>query len=622
MAETTNNLFTEFPGVTTQQWEEKIIADLKGKDYEKALVWRTNEGISVRPYYRAEHLSGLDFLNNAPGQFPYVRGNNTTNEWLVRQDIAVAGLVETNKKALELLGKGVNSLGFIFNCKKAYNIDDLKVLLKDICLEAAEVNLICACDNCHLTEAFNEIVKTGPWENINVVASIANDPLGTLVLKGKFDADSEDAAFNLLKEEVKQGSDLPKFRTIAVNGKVFGNSGASVVQELGFSLAQGAEYLVRLTDIGSGIDEVASQIKFNLSIGNNYFMEIAKLRAGRLLWAQIVKAFDPEKDGSAQMIVHSETASFNKSIYDAHTNLLRTQTEAMSGALGGAHSVTVLPFDSMYQNPTVISERIARNQQILLKEESNLDKIADPAGGAYYIENLTASVAEQAWKIFMEVQEKGGFLAALREGFIQKQVRDMANSRDLNIALRRENLLGINQFPNFGEVINQELPSMVFEPIDITAEDAETETIKPYRGAAAFEALRYKTDRYAQENGRPLAFMLTMGNLAMRKARAQFACNFFAVAGFEVMDNNGYSSVDDALAAARNAGAKIVVVCSSDDEYAEIVPELAGKLKNEVLVVAGNPACRVDLEAAGVTNFVHVRSNLLDELLKYQKQVI
>jgi methylmalonyl-CoA mutase len=622
MAETTNNLFTEFPGVTTQQWEDKIIADLKGKDYEKALVWRTNEGISVRPYYRAEHLAGLDYLNNIPGQFPYVRGNKTTNEWLVRQDIVVTGLAETNKKALEILGKGVNSLGFIFNCASACDIDDLKVLLKDICLEAAEVNLVCACSNCDFTEAFTEIVKTGPWENLNVVASIANDPLGTLVLKGKFDTGSEEEAFKLLKEQVQHSSDLPKFRTIAVNGKVFGNSGASVVQELGFSLAQGAEYLVRLTEMGSGIDEVSSKLRFNLSIGNNYFMEMAKLRAGRLLWAQIVKAFNPEKEESGQMIVHAETASFNKSIYDAHTNLLRTQTEAMSAALGGAHSVTVLPFDSMYQNPTVISERIARNQQILLKEESNIDKIADPAGGAYYIENLTASVAEQAWKIFMEVQERGGFLAALRDGYIQKQVRDMANRRDLNIALRRENLLGINQFPNFGEVIIQELPSTVFEPVDSRDADAETEIIKPYRGAAAFEALRYKTDRYARENGRPLAFMLTMGNLAMRKARAQFACNFFAVAGFEVMDNNGFATVDEALAAARNAGARIVVVCSSDEEYAELVPELVGKLSGEVLVVAGNPACRAELETAGVTNFVHVRSNLLEELLKYQNQVI
>lgn len=622
MAETINKLFTEFPSISTQQWEEKIVADLKGKDYEKALVWRTNEGIAVKPYYRAENLEGLEFLNNAPGQFPFVRGNKSSNEWLIRQDIVVTDLEAANKKALEVLGKGVNSLGFIFECQTQMGIDDLKVLLKDICLEAAEVNIVCRCKNCDLTDAFARLIEEGPWDSKNIVASVANDPLGTYLLKGKFDVCCDGTAFSRLKSQSEAASGLPKFRTLAVNGKIFGNSGASVVQELAFSLAQGAEYLSRLTEMGLSVDQVASTIKFNLSIGNNYFMEIAKLRAGRLLWAQIVKSFGPEKDCSARMVVHSETASYNKTVYDSYTNLLRTQTEAMSAALGGAHSVNVLPFDAIYQNPTAISERIARNQQILLKEESYIDKIADPAGGSYYIETLTASVAEQVWNLFLEVQDKGGFIAAVKEGFIQKQVKDMANRRDQNIALRRENLLGVNQFPNFGEIIKTELPASVFEPVDLTETDAEIETLKPYRGAAAFEALRYKTDQYALTNGRPMAFMLTIGNLAMRKARTQFACNFFAVAGFEVMDNNGFFSVDEGLATARAVNAKIVVVCSSDEEYSEIVPELARKLNGEVLVVAGNPPCRPELEAAGVKNFIHVRSNLLDELIKFQNLVL
>ena len=622
MAETINKLFTEFPPVTTRQWEEKIAADLKGKDYEKSLVWRTNEGIAVKPYYRAENLEGLEFLTNAPGQFPYVRGNKSSNEWLIRQDIVVTDLEAANKKALEVLGKGVNSLGFIFDCNTQMSVDDLKVLLKDICLEAAEVNLVCPCKNCDLTENFARLIKEGPWDCKKIVASVANDPFGKLLAHGNHGFCCEGNALAHLKSIVEACSDLPKLRTIAVYGKLFGNSGASVVQELAFSLAQGAQYLENLTEMGLSVDQVASNIKFNLSIGNNYFMEIAKLRAGRLLWAQIVKAFGPEKDCSARMIVHSETASYNKTVYDSYTNLLRTQTEAMSAALGGAHSITVLPFDSIYQTPTAISERIARNQQILLKEESYTDKIADPAGGAYYIENLTASVAEQAWKLFLEVQEKGGFADAIKEGFIQRQVKEMANRRDQNIALRRENLLGVNQYPNFGEVIQTELPATVFEPVIETEEGAEVETLKPYRGAAAFEALRYKTDRYTATNGRPLAFMLTIGNLAMRKARAQFACNFFAVAGFDVLDNNGFASVDEGLAAARAANAKIVVVCSSDDEYAEIVPELVGKLNSEILVVAGNPSCRPELEANGVKNFIHVRSNLLDELLKFQNLVL
>jgi methylmalonyl-CoA mutase len=622
MAETTKKLFSEFPEVSTQQWEEKIIADLKGKDYEKALVWKTNEGISVRPYYRAEHIKGLDYLMNVPGVFPFVRGNTTTNSWLIRQDIVVTDLREANKKALEVLGKGVNSLGFKFKQCTPLNLADLRILLQDICLEAAEINLICTCGKCDFTQALTTLVGEGPWDNTQVNASVNNDPLGNLSVRGKFEVCCEDKAFEQLKAQMEVTREFPGLRTLLVNGKIFGNSGSSLVQELAYALAAGAEYLVRLTELGLTIDQVASKMKFDLTIGNNYFMEIAKLRAGRLLWAQIVKAFGPENDANAKMMVHSETSRFNKTVYDPYTNLLRTQTEAMSAALGGAHSITVLPFDTMYEEPTAMAERIARNQQILLKEESYVDKIADPAGGAYYIENLTSSVAAEAWKLFLTVQDQGGYLEALKAGFIQKEVKEMARRREMNIALRKENLLGINQFPNFNEVINKELADSAFTACDRTEADAVVETLKPYRGASAFEALRYKTDQFAKTNGRPLAYMLTIGNLAMRKARAQFACNFFAVAGFEVADNNGFETVEAGLAAARAAKASIVVICSSDDEYATLAPELAAMVKEEILVVAGNPVCRPELEAAGVKNFIHVRSNLLEELVQYQNQII
>ncbi len=621
MAETTKKLFSEFPEVSTQQWEEKIIADLKGKDYEKALVWKTNEGISVRPYYRAEHIQDLNYLMNSPGVFPFVRGNTTANNWLIRQDIVATDLREANKKALNVLGKGVNSLGFKFKACSPLTASDLKILLQDICLEAAEINLICTCGKCDYTHALTTFIQEGPWDVSQINASVNNDPLGNLAVRGKFPVCCEGKAFDQLKAQIEISKGIPGLRTLVVNGKIYGNSGASLVQELAFSLAQGAEYLVRLTESGLDIDQVASKTKFDLTVGNNYFMEIAKLRAGRLLWSQIVKAFGPNVPDNCKMIVHSETTRFNKTVYDPYTNLLRTQTEAMSAALGGAHSITVLPFDTMFEEPTAMAERIARNQQILLKEESYFDKIADPAGGAYYIENLTASVAEEAWKLFLTVQERGGYLEALKTGFIQKEINDMASRRDMNIALRRENLLGVNQFPNFNEVITNELADSVFAACDRTEADSIVETLKPYRGASAFEALRYKTDQYAKDHGRPLVFMLTIGNLAMRKARAQFACNFFAVAGFEVADNNGFETVEAGLSAARESNASIVVICSSDEEYSTLVPELANLVEEEILVVAGNPACRPELEALGVKNFIHVRSNLLEELVQYQNQI-
>ncbi len=618
MTEKEQKLFADFAPVSTDEWEAKINADLKGKDYERALVWRTYEGFNVRPYYRQENLQNLNYLDTLPGEFPFVRGNHKKgNDWLIRQNILVSDVEAANKKALEILGKGVTSLGFYFTDCKTITNETLGVLLKDICLEAAEINLVCPDDSGKCAEIFAEYVSEGKWANENVTASASIDPVGTFVLTGKLAED----AFSLLKPMVEKAKVLPKFRLIGVHGKFFSNSGSSIVQELAFSLAQGAEYLTQLTELGVNIDDVAKTIKFNFGIGNNYFMEIAKLRAARLLWAQIVKAYNPSSNCAAKLIAHSETNRYNKTIYDPHVNMLRTQTEAMSAALGGAHSITVLPFNAIYEEPTDFSERIARNQQILLKEESYFDKVSDPAAGSYYIENLTASLVDEAWSLFLKVQEKGGFVAAFREGFIQNEIKEMAAKRDLNIALRRENLLGTNQFPNFTEKINAEFDGSVFDPIDLTAEDAEAETLKPYRGAQAFEALRYSTDVYSKTNKRPVVFMLTIGNLAMRKARAQFSCNFFAVAGFTVIDNNGFATIEEGVAAAKAAGADIVVLCSSDEEYADLAPKTAELLKKEILVVAGAPACQKELEEKGITNFISMKSNILEELEGYQEKL-
>ena len=617
MAEKYNNLFSEFPPVSTQQWMDKITADLKGADYNKKLVWKTNEGFDVQPFYRAENMDEVSFLNSLPGEFPFVRGTKkTNNEWLVRQSIAVTDLAEANKKALNYLMRGVDSLAFVFNGGEL-TVADLEVLLKNVCLPAVEVNFVGCCSK-KATEAFVAYANKTGYALAEVKGSVEYDPFGKFAVTGVLRNGAEHVLANAASL-IEQTSEMKKFKTLAVNGKNFGNAGASAVQELGFSLAQGAEYLTALTEKGVEIDAVAKNLKFNFSVSANYFMEIAKLRAARLLWAQIVKAYGPKCDCSAKMTIHAETGSWNKTVYDAYVNMLRTQTEAMSASIGGADSITVLPFNVAYEASNEFSDRIARNQQLLLKEESHISKIVDPAAGSYYIEELTASLAENAWKLFIDVQEKGGFIAALREGFIQAEVKKMAAKRDGNVATRRENLLGVNQFPNFTEKVEGELDAAVFAPVDLTAEGAEIETLKPYRGAQAFEALRYKTDVYAKTNKRPLAFMLTIGNLAMRKARAQFACNFFAVAGFDVLDNNGFKTVEEGVEAAQKAGAAIVVICSSDDEYAELAPAafeaIGGKA---IFVVAGAPACTDDLKAKGISNFISVKSNLLAELKQYQ----
>jgi len=615
-------LFEEFPPVTTKEWEEKIVNDLKGADYDRMLIWNTNEGFNVRPYYRQDDLEKVNYLDGLPQEFPYVRGNNTEkNTWFIRQDIEVTNFEAANKKAVELFSKGVTAFGFIIARDQSCSQNDLTTLLKNIPIADVEINFVAGHGAIEIAKLLNEIEI-----DQNIKGSFAFDPFMCLAKKGSFNNDNPvaDAAtvVNLLKN-------FPNFNAITIWGDLFENAGSSIVQELGFSLAVANEYLAELTQVEIPADEIAKNIKFQFATGSNYFMEIAKVRAARLLWAKIVEQYTNDK-GVAAANIHAVTSDWNKTIYDPYVNMLRTQTEAMSSILGGVNSMTVKSFNAAYEKPTDFSERIARNQQLLLKEESHFDKVVDPSAGSYYIETLTDNIAEQAWKLFLEVENKGGFVAAFKEGYIQSVIKETAQKRDMDIANRKENFLGVNQFPNFKEQLKNEIDPSVFERkccedyCDCKSEDCdcEAEPLIPYRGAMALEALRYKTDVYSKNNKRPLAFMLTIGNLTMRKARAQFACNFFAVAGFDVLDNNGFETVVEGIKAAQEAKADIVVVCSSDDEYVELAPEVKKQAGNLITVVAGFPkAIMDDLKDAGLEHFIHVKSNLIETLTGFQKEL-
>ena len=313
------------------------------------------------------------------------------------------------------------------------------------------------------------------------------------------------------------------------------------------------------------------------------------------------------------MFAHATTSTWNQTVYDPYVNMLRGTTEAMSATLAGVHSLEVTPFNASYETPDEFSKRIARNVELLLKHESHFDQVVDPAGGSYYIETLTKSIAAEAWKLFLEVEEKGGYVAAFKAGFIVDRVKASAAAKDKNIATRRQVLLGANQYPNFTEVADAAVSAEV-----VTRANNEN-VLTPYRGAMAFEAMRLGVDRSGKE---PKAFMLTCGNLAMARARAQFSCNFFACAGIRVQDNTFFQSVEEGVAAALEAKADIVVVCASDDDYAEVAPKVKELLGGKaILVVAGAPACAAELEAQGITNFINVKSNVLETLKFYLKEL-
>ena len=608
MAKEKQKLFSEFPPISAEAWVEKITADLKGASFEKRLIWRTNEGFDVNPFYRREDIQELKTTTSLPNEYPYVRSTRMNNEWLVRQDIVVGeNVAEANEKALDLLNKGVDSLGF--SLKKIHiNAEALAALLKGIEPTAVELNFSCC-----ITRAAELLPLIAAYFNsvgadvTKCRGSVSYDPFKKQLVRGVSNPDW----VKMAAEVMEAAKGLPAFRVLNVNACNLSDAGAFITQELGYALAWGAEYLDKMTDAGYKPEEIASRIKFNFGIGSNYFMEIAKFRAARWLWAEIVGSYgDQYKNETAKIHQHATTSFWNKSIFDAHVNLLRTQTEAMSAAIGGADSITVQPFDVTYQHSDDFSERIARNQQLLLKEECHFDKVIDPSAGSYYIETLTNSIAAEAWKLFLSVEEAGGFTQAAETGMVQAAVNASNKKRHQSVATRREIFLGTNQFPNFTEVAGSK----------ITLDGSEHEcgcvkSIEPLdfsRGASEFEALRLSTEKSGKT---PVVFMLTIGNLAMRLARSQFSSNFFACAGYKLIDNLGFKTVEEGVDAALAAKADIVVLCSSDDEYAEYAPAafeyLAGRAE---FVVAGAPACTPELEAKGIKNYIHVKSNVLETL--------
>ena len=607
-------LFGQFPPISTAEWKDKVIADLKGADFDKKLVWRTNEGFNVQPMYRAEDIVGLKTTDSLPGEYPYVRGTKCDNEWLIRQDIFVENPQEANRKALDLLNKGITSLGFQIG-RDQITPESLASLLNGINAEKVELNFISCIKNASkIGEELSSYFKTQGIDLQKVKGSIGFDPFKRILKHGRDFPKYADMA----EQVINSVSELPGYRVLMADAFMLNNAGSYITQELGFALAWGNEWLSVLTDKGLSVDKVANRIKFNFGISSNYFMEMAKFRAARMLWAQIVSAYKPNCDCASKIEMHAQTSRFNMTIYDAHVNLLRSQTETMSAALAGVNSITVTPFDITYKQPDEFSERIARNQQLLLKEESRFNKIVDPAGGSYYIETLTASIAEEAWKLFLEVEDAGGFYAALRSGFVQNTVNAAAESRRTAIARRKEILLGTNQYPNIHETALDKIVAETGHSCGCHHHEEctpEMPALHTVRGASDFEALRLATEKSGK---RPKVFMLTIGNLAMRLARSQFSGNFFGCAGYEIIDNLGFDTVQAGVEAAIKAKADIVVLCSSDEEYATLAPEAYKLLEGKaIFVVAGAPESMEDLKAQGITRFINVRSNVLETLKEY-----
>lgn len=608
-------LFSEFPQVTTEQWEEVIIKDLKGADYQKKLIWRTDEGFNVRPYYRAEDLKDLDYLDTMPAQFPYTRGTKTdNNNWQIVQEISETDAAKANAIAIDAINRGANTIAF--NVKNITDAATLSTLLKNIDCAKVGLQFNHAQNYVDFMTLFVNYLNENKVEKEAVTGSINFDPITYFLRRTKFYNSQEADMAQLLKlHEI--ADELKNFKLVNVNGIAMHNAGATIVQELAYALAIANEYIAFATEHGIKVAKACKKIQLTLSVGSNYFMEIAKLRAVRLLWATMVEQYKPTCDCGYKLQINTVGSTWNKTLYDPYVNMLRNTTEGMAAAIGGADAITLQPFDVAYKDADDFSRRISRNVQVILKEESYFNKVVDPAAGSYYIENLTNNIAEQTWKLFQHVEENGGMIQLVANGEIKREIEASCQKRDMNIATRRHVFLGTNQFPNVNEKMLDKVERI---------QNDDCIGLRTYRGALAFEELRLETERYAQKNRRPKVFLLKVGNLAMRQARAGFITNFFGCAGYEIAETAGYKTVEEGVQAAAEQKADLVVLCSSDEEYATVGVELTKALKaamNTPALIAGNPVEAIDaLKAAGADDFIHVKVNVLDTLRKYNQQLL
>lgn len=597
-----NKLFSEFDSVKTQDWFDIIKKDLKGADIKK-LMRKTIDGLYFDPFYRKENTENLSTINSLPNQFPFLRGYKENNDWLIRQDFLFENIQKAAKDAKKASEKNVNLIAFDFGEK--FNLSETDFLK----LTESSNNLaFSAFEN--IEEAYFLLQRQ---KNKLNTAFFNYDPITYKTFTGNHYKEMNETWDNvgkMLKNEQKG------VKTIGINLHHFANAGATPVMQLAFGLSIAAEYINFAAENEITLKNVINNLYFNIAFSCDYFMEISKVRAFRYLFAKLIEAFDKNLKNDAKTFIHGVTTRRNKTIYDAHVNMLRTTIETLAGVVGGVDSFTTEPFNTVFAKPDKFSHRIAVNQQFIIKEEAYTNKVADPSGGSYYIENLTVKLIEEAWKLFLEIEDKGGYCQALHKNFIADLVNKIDEKEQDLVNKGKIAILGTNKYPYNSE--NQK-DTVFKKPVnisDIKHNKTEFKTLKINRLAEKFENLRLKTEK--SENI-PVVFLFTFGNKTMRRARADFAGNFFAVAGFKIIDNLGFDEIETGISKVNDSNADIIVLCSNDDAYFDLAKKIKSYYSDKIIVVAGNPETKSQIEELGVKYFINVKSNIYEELKEYQK---
>ena len=690
----------EFTPPTDEEWKAACEALLKGAPFEKKMFTKTYEGITFDPMYTRKHTEDILPKGVMPGMGDYLRGVDAAGyigkPWGIAQACDETLPAENNELLRHEHDKGATIYHIVLDTASRTGVDarqaetvgdtgtsvttveDMHVLLTGLDLAKFPLYVYAGANAVPLLALVAAARRASGEDMAEVRGIVGADPIGALAADGKLPA-SLDAHYDSLAAAARWATvNAPHLCTVFVRSDVYSNGGANDVQEVASVLATATAYLRALCERGLTIDEAASQIAFAFSMGANFFLQIAKLRAVRPLWAQIVGAFGGSAEAQ-KMRIHARPALFFKTIYDPYVNMLRNTTEIFSGVVGGIDSFESAPFDEPIRKGDEFSRRIARNVQIMLQEEFGLLQPIDPAGGSWAVETLTRQMKEKIWAEFQRIEKEGGIIAALRAGSLQESVAAVLAARFKNADLRRDRIVGNNMYPNMTETLLETRAEdtaalkaqrtadidAYLSDIDVKHRDealaslrqahsvdhaveaalagatiaelmtavtegnaAETVTaIAPHRWSERFEALRQRTEEYkAEKNDNVKIFLANMGPIPQHKARADFTTGFLQVGAFEVLGNDGFKTVEEAADAARASGADAVVICSTDATYPEIVPALAPKL-HEVLpnarVFLAGAAPKDLLETykeAGIDEYISVRANCYEILESLQKQ--
>ena len=607
------SMFSDFDAQSKKDWLNKVKEDLQDKPFS-SLQWATYEGFTLDPYYTRQEIANLEHLqllhNSTFLNQPDGRKTGNPRHWVNNQYIRVKNEKDANAIAQEALNAGADGLFFDVS-----RLPDLRLgtLLENIRLNCCSVSFFAGNDAERLLAEYLQFAHEQGVKPEELHGIFNFDPVGEICDNGLIDSDHFHS-FGAINSETAR---MPHFYGITINTGSFHDSGASAVQEIAFGLNVAVSYLHHLTEKGMSPADAVENICISVSIGTSYFMEIAKLRALRYLFSKVVQAYGLADYHPDQLYIHARSDIWSGSILDPYNNLLRHTTQAMSAILGGCNALTILPFDSTFAEPTPFSRRISRNISSILKEEAYFNKVADVAAGSYYIETITDQLVNASWKLFLKVEDKGGFSRAFEKGFIQEEVKKTRKRRLEDIAGRKQKLVGINAYCMPEEKIKNKAAANIPE---------NEKLLLPQRRGAAFEKLRLRTEAYiAAGNLRPNALLLMFGDPAMRRARAAFAADFLHCAGFASREETFVPQSARLLKLLQEPQNRLIILCAADTDYEAQVPEMADyirKFNNGLLLVAGRPdALKEQVKHSAIDGFIHLKSDALDTLNEFQDKL-